>query len=99
VCRVDDATPFDIERYLCVLRESGRKGSGKGTLQIVIIKDARGEPERSLTGSKVHVHTLMRNKYGPKDTIRRDVGIVVVNLIGPNGAIVQIQSNETQIRI
>ena len=65
----------------------------------MIIKDIGREPERSLAGSEVHVHTVSRNRYRPKQAIRRDVRIVVVNLVGPNGTVVQVQSDEPKGRI
>jgi len=96
VRRVDNAAPFHIEADLRDLREAGRKNLGEGAFQIVIIECGCREPEGSLSGSKVHIHAVGRNKYRPKHTILVDVWIVVVNLIGSNGTIEEIQSDEPE---
>jgi len=97
--RVDDTAPFHIERDLGGLRETNWKDLGQRTLQIVVVQNARREPERSLSRSKMHAYAVVRNRDRPKHTIRRDVGIVVVNLIGPDGTIIEVQSDEPECPI
>ena len=94
--RVDDTAPFHIERDLRGLRETSRKDLGERTLQIVVVRNRRREAERSLPGSKVHFYAVVRNGDRPKQTIRRDVRIVVMNLISPDGTVVKIQSDERE---
>ena len=65
----------------------------------MVVRDCRREPERSLSGSKVDFYAVVRNRDRPKQTIRRDVRIVVVNLIGPDGTVVKIQSDERKCPI
>ena len=48
---VENAAPFHLEGDFGYLREARRKDSGQGTLQIMIVRDRRGEPEGCLPRS------------------------------------------------
>ena len=93
---VEDAAPFHIERDLRALREASRKDPGERTSQIVIVRHGPGKPEGSLPGVKVHLHAVVGNRDRPKQTIRADVGVVVMNLVSPNWTIEEVQSDEAK---
>jgi len=97
--RVDDTAPLHIKCDLRGLRETSRKDLGDSTLEIVVVRNRSREAERRLPGSKVHFYAVVRNGDRPKQTIRRDVRIVVMNLIDPDGTVVKIQSDERECSI
>ena len=45
------------------------------------------------------MHAVVRNRDHPKQTIRRDVRIVIVNLIGSDGTIVKVESDKPECPI
>ena len=66
----------------------------------MIVEHGRAEPERRLAGSEIHLDTIRGYQDCPKQTVRRDVRVVVVDLLGDirrsNWTGVDVQSDEPE---
>ena len=99
VLTIEDVAPLHVEGEVGGLRVTGRKHSRQAALQIVIVGNLRGQVERGLTAAEMDVDGVVWHEDRPKQTIRVDVRVVIVNLTGANWTGKEIESDEPKCRV